>query len=335
MPSFSLRPSPRIVAAAISAIFAGVLGALGSVLAFAAVRSVDHLPSKADLPAYAKTLSQCIWGFLFLAACYLILSGIGVIRLRKWARVSLLVFSGMMLFFGVIGVFAILFIFLASPLPGPARTKVIVLAALVFIYGIPIILAFWWLILFTRPGVVAQFEAKAALTQRRRAVRFSKRGCPLPVSIVAWFLLSTVLSVLIVPFLPFRLPVVFFGRMFVGPVGIALFLTQFFLIAAASIGLLRLRRWSFPVAVILQLLYIANGLITFLSPRFTERVRSILSQMQIPSPPPGVPDVVPYMHYFAWLGLLVPAACVVALVSSREAFYAAAETSRVSRERGG
>lgn len=330
MPSFSLRPSPRIIAAGISAILAGVLGALGSVLALVAVRSTELLPSRASVPAYAKTLSQIIWGFLFAAAFYLIFSGIGVIRLRKSARVSLLVFSGMMLFFGVIGVFAILFVFLASPLPGPPRTRALVLAALVFIYGIPVVLAFWWLILFTRPGVVAQFEAKAALAERRRPVRFSKPGCPLPVSIVAWFLLSSVLSVFFIPFLPFQLPIAFFGHVFAGPPAIALLFIQFFLIAVASIGLLRLRRWSLPVTVGLQLLYIANGLITFLSPNYAAQLRAIVNQMQIPPPPPGVPDLLPYTRYFAWTGLLVPVACVVALLYSREAFYTAAQASRES-----
>ena len=325
MPSSSTGPSSGIIAAGVSAILAGIFGAISSVLALAAMLSIRHLPSNAAVPAYAKTLSEIIWGFFFFAAGFLIWSGVGVIRLRKWARISLLVFSGMMLFFGIIGIFVISFAFLLAPLPGPAGAKAVILAALVLIYGIPIALAVWWMIFLTRPGVVAQFEAKAGLLPPRRAVRFSKPGCPLPVSIVAWFLLSTVLSVVIVPFLPFRLPVVFFGRMFVGPPALALFLGQFLLIAAAGAGLLRLRRWSFPVTVGLQLLYIANGLVTFLSPNYAEHVRAVVNQMQIPAAPPGVPDFLPYTRYFAWIGLIVPAACVVALLYSREAFYAAAD----------
>jgi len=324
MPSSSAGPSPGIIAAGVSAILAGIFGALSAVLALVAMLGIQRLPSNAAVPVYAKTLSEIIWGFFFLAACFLIWSGIGILRLRKWARISLLVFAGMMLFFGLIGLLVILFVFLLSSLPGPAGAKAILLAGLVLIYGIPIALALWWMIALTRPAVVAQFEAKAGFLPPRPALRFSKPGCPLPVSIVAWFLLSTVLSVVIVPFLPFQLPVVFFGRLFVGPPAMALFLGQFLLIAAAGAGLLRLWRWSFPVTVGLQLLYIANGLVTFLSPNYAEHVRAIVNQMQIPAAPAGVPDFLPYTRYFAWIGLLVPTACVVALLYSREAFYAAA-----------
>jgi len=325
MPSSSAGPSPGIIAAGVSAILAGIFGALSAVLALVAMLGIQRLPSNAAVPVYAKTLSEIIWGFFFLAACFLIWSGVGVNRLRKWARISLLVFAGMMLFFGIIGIFVIFFVFLLSPLPGPAGTKAVVLGALVLFYGVPVAVAVWWMIFLTRPGVASQFEARAGVLPPRRVVRFSKPGCPLPVSIVAWFLLSTVLSVLIVPFLPFRLPVVFFGRMFVGPPAIALFLGQFLLIAAAAAGLLRLQRWSFPVTVGLQLLYIANGLVTFLSPSYESHLRTIVNQMQIPAPPAGVPDFLPYTRYFAWIGLLVPTACVVALLYSREAFFAAAD----------
>ena len=297
------------------------------VLAFAALFHVDSSSSHAVLPAYTRTLSEIVWGTLLVAACYLIWCGIGVIRLRAWARISLLIFAAMMLFFGVIGIFVFLFVAFASDMPGPPGMKTIILATLVFVYGVPVILAFWWLILFTRRSVVAQFQARAAMLAPSRTVRFSKPGCPLPVSIVAWFLLSSILSLAILPFLPFPLPAIFFGHMFVGPVAMVLLLVQSLGIVAGSIGLLRLQRWSFPLTVGLQLFYLANGLITFIAPNYVDQARTIVKQMQIPSPPAGTPDFLRYARYFGWTGLLVPLACIIALLYSREAFYSAASPS--------
>lgn len=323
----SLRPSPGIVAAGISAILGGAMVVLCFVFVFLVTRT--NIPrAEQAMPAYQLTLARIVWGALIAGACYLVLCGVEVIRLRNWARISLLVFSGMMLFFGIFGVLAVLLVILASEMPGPPGTKAGVIAALVFVYGLPIVVAFWWLILLTRRSVVAQFQAKAAKLPPSRQLRFIKPGCPLPVSVVAWFLLSSVLSLAILPFLPFSVPFVLFGRILQGPVATALLLTQFLLIAAGSIGLLRLQRWSFPLIVATQLFYLANGLITLISPNYLEQVRTILAQMHLPPMPAGAPDFLQYSRYFGWFGLLVPIACLVALLYAREAFYAAASSPR-------
>jgi hypothetical protein len=318
-------PSPGVIAGGVSAILIEALSAACAVFVFYTTRRANSFGHDPNLPVYAKTLAEIICGFFFLAACFLIATGAGALQLRRWARISLLAFAGMMLFFGMIGIFVILFVVLGSDLPGLPTTKIAVVGALIPVYGIPVVLAGWWLMLFTRRGVVAQFEARRLEMPPARTIRFSKRGCPLAVSVVGWFLLSTVLSAVVLPFLPFPVPVILFGHMFEGSPATLLLIAQFGLIAVTSVGLLRLQRWSLPASVALQILYVANALFTFLSPHYVDQIRDIMKRMQIPPLPAGFPDFLPYTRYFAWIGLLAPIGCIVTLLYARKAFNAAAD----------
>jgi hypothetical protein len=327
MSSSSNKPSPGIIAAGFSAILLGLLVALTSALAFRELLRPEIVIENHSLPPYARVLSALVWIAFLLGSLYLALSGAAAIRLRNWARISLLVISGMMLFFGSVGIVVVLFVLFSSQLPGIAGSKAPVVAALALIYGLPIAAALWWLIFFTRRSTVAQFQARASTLPPRREIRFSKQGCPVAVSVVAWLLLSSVLSLVIVPLLPFPVPVILFGHQFHGPPAMALFLPQVLLITVASIGLLRLKRWSFPLSVALQLFYLTNGLFALFSPSFTGELRLIQEQMQLPPLPTGMPDLAQYARYFGWVGLLVPLACLIALFYARDSFYAASHSS--------
>jgi hypothetical protein len=315
------------VAAGITAILAGVLAALSIALSFTALLTINTRVSDQYLPEYARLLSEIVWGTLLLVACFLVLSGVAVIRLRGWARISLLVIAVLMLFFGVIGIVVILFVVLGSDMPGPPGNKATLIGALTFVYGLPILVALWWLILFTRRSVVAQFQTRAAALPPPRKLQLAKPGCPLPVSIVAWFLLLSLLNLIILPFLPSSIPLLLFGHLLHGPLATALLLIQLCAIAAGGIGLLRLKRWSFPLTVALQLFYVANGLICFINPNYPAQMVAILGQLHLPINMPEAAYFLRYIRYFGWLGLLFPLACVVALLYAREAFYAAALAS--------
>src|SRR5262249_9138090 len=116
-------PSAGILAAAVSAILFGALLAATIVFGFYAIWKTNALAHDANLPPYAKLLFEIVWGAFFIGAGVLVATGAGAFQLRRWARISMLVFSGMFLFFGVLGIFVILFVVLASPLPGPPTAK--------------------------------------------------------------------------------------------------------------------------------------------------------------------------------------------------------------------
>lgn len=311
------------MAAGVSAIVGSAIVAAFSVFMLFAFNAMKLPETQPAAPAYLKSLMNIVWLFFIAAAIYVCACGIGVMRLERWARISLMVVAGVMLFFSLTGVFVAIVVFFVSPLPGPPVENIIVGGILVLIYGVPLAIALWWLILFTRRPIVVQFEAYRADLAPSRPIQIKKPGCPLPIAIVAWFLLSTVLNVLILPFLPFPIPVILFGHVFHGPIAWTLLLGQFGLLTASSIGLLRLQRWSYPVGLGLQLFYIANLVVTSLNSSFTSELRPMISQLHVPAPPAGFPDVLQYARYFSLAGLIVPLACAVCLIYSREAFFAA------------
>jgi hypothetical protein len=323
----SHRPSASILAAGIAAIVGGIVVAGYSVFMLIVTSRINFANLEPGFPTYGRLLSNAIWTFLLLAAVFVFSCGVAVMQLRNWARISLMVVGGCMLFFGLVGVAATFFTVMVMDVPGPPGTKAILVAVLAVVYGLPTAVALWWLILFTRRSVVAQFEARRAAFPPARTIRFSKPGCPLPVSIVAWFLLSSILSLVIIPFLPFPIPVVLFGHIYHGAAAWVMLTVQFGLIAISSIGLLRLQRWSFPLSVALQLLYIANGLITFVDPSYVDKLKAVMAGMHLPAMPLGMPDFLRYARYFGIFGLLIPAACVVCLLYSRDAFIRAAQSS--------
>ncbi|HUI73982.1 MAG TPA: hypothetical protein VLX32_03510 [Candidatus Acidoferrum sp.] len=326
----SPRPSASVIAAGIAAILGSVIVAAFSVFMLVAMNALKIAEKEPMPPAFAKALIDVVWFFFLAAAIYVCVCGVGVMRLQRWARISLMVVAGVMLFFSLTGVAVAIIVLFATPLPGPPGTKLIVAGILVLIYGAPFAIALWWLILFTRPSVVGQFEARRATLPPARGIRVKKPGCPLPIAIVAWFSLMSVLNLLILPFLPFRLPVVLFGHLFRGSAAGVMLLCLAALVVASGIGLLRLQRWSYPVSLGLQLFYMANLLITTLNPSYLAQLRFMLAEMHLPAMPPGFPDLLPYMRYLGLAGLLIPVACAVCLIYSREAFLAAAQADQAA-----
>src|SRR5579885_3513509 len=114
MPSSSNKPSRGIIAAGFSAILLGLLVALTSALAFRELVRPEIVIENHSLPPYARVLSALVWIAFLLGSLYLALSGAAAIRLRNWARISLLVISGMMLFFGSVGIVVVLFVLFQS-----------------------------------------------------------------------------------------------------------------------------------------------------------------------------------------------------------------------------
>src|SRR5258707_1390908 len=130
------RASTSVIVAGISAILAGALVTLLNVATLILFSSARF--SKSSLfPAFMLPVLIFFWIFLLLCGLFLSVVGIQVIRLRNWARISLLVIAGLMLFFGVMGI-AVIFVTLFVSTPADPRVSRGLLAAmLALIYGIP------------------------------------------------------------------------------------------------------------------------------------------------------------------------------------------------------
>jgi hypothetical protein len=327
MPS-TLRASTSIIVAGIFAILGGVLGVFFPLLAMLVFSTGVGVSAPVPFPTALRPFLYGVWIFLILCALFVIAVGIQVIRLRNWARISLLVIAGLMLFFGVMGI-VVMFVTLFVSIPADPRVSQRFLAAiLAVIYGIPAAVSIWWLILFTRSSVVAQFQASAALEPPRQPSAmavFNNPECPLAIRIVGWYLGSFVVVIPFIPFLPGSVPAIFFGKVFFGPVAIAVYALNFALISIPGIGLLLLKRWSYPITIASQLLASANAIYTTLSPSYEANVRTVFGKMSIPNLPSDTEQMLHYSRYFSLIGLLIPIAIVVTLLVRRRKFYEAAD----------
>jgi hypothetical protein len=342
LPPHLSRPSAStsVLAAGIVAIIGGAFSAFSILAAFLFLTlSGLGLPSAAALTPEMRPILYGTWIFFLLCSTFVIATGIGVIRLRNWARIALLVIAGCMLFFGLIGIGVIFFTIFLAPVEAGV-SKAVLAAVLAFIYGIPILIALWWLILFTRPAITAQFQAAFAVAAPLAAGPGSRSflnnpQCPLPVRIVAWYLASFVLVLPFLPFLPFRIPAYYFGHMFRGPAASLILFFNFALLGGAGLGLLLLKRWSLPLTLAIQLLFCINDLYAALSPSFESMMRAAMEEMNLPDLPYFTQSMLTNMRYFNLLGLVIPIAIIVTLLISRQSFNSAAAAVSADLGSGG
>src|SRR5438552_2752284 len=109
----------------------------------------------------------------------------------------------------------------------PARSTAVTAAAVVAILaGLFLLLCFsvallalligtWWLILFNRKSVKAQFARQGESADQGP----QKLACPLPIAVLGWFYVASVLNLLFLPLLSFHLPLFVFGRVLPGSTG--------------------------------------------------------------------------------------------------------------------
>jgi hypothetical protein len=271
------------------------------------------------------------WAFFLLCAAFVIVAGVYLIRLRNWARHALTVVAGCALFFGVVGLGVIFATIYFTP-ADPAVSKPLLASILAFIYGLPILVAIWWLVLFTRRSVTEEFHAATAA--RADGINVSpsllnNSQCPLVIRIVGWYLASFVLFLPVLPFLPSRVPAFYFGHAFRGPAAIFLHLFTFALLAIPGIGLLLLKRWSYPFTIGTQLLLCLNCLLIAFSSSFESNMRATYNELGLPAALPSAAEVaLSQIRYLVLFSLIIPVAIVIVLYVYRRPFYAAAQRQR-------
>ena len=322
----SPRASTSILVAGIFAVLGGVIGTFSSLSALI-LFSTSGVAQTGPFPAAMRPILYSVWIIALLCALFVAFTGIQVMRLRNWARVSMLVIAGCLLFFGLMGIVVMcVSAFVSIPMQ-PTVPQGLLLTVLAVTYGIPTVISVWWLILFTRRSVVAQFQVLTALEPPRPRSSlsiFNNPECPLPVRIVGWYLGSFVLVIPFIPFLPKSTPAVLFGHVFFGPAAAVIYLFNFALISTPAIGLLLLKRWSYPLTFLSQLLACINAVYSTLSPSYESSVRAMFEKMNLPAIPAYTEQMLHYSRYFSLIGLLFPAAILITLYVTRQKFYEAA-----------
>ena len=322
------KASTSIIVAAVVAILGGLFLLLGCSVVFLGMLLVKLPGATSAVPPFLRNAMLATQGFMMCLSLFGIATGIALLYLRNWARISILIWGGMLVFFGIIGIPIVLLMpfSLAPNAPDlPVESIEAVRSILLIVYGMPLLIGIWWLVLFKRKTVKAQFggttiSADPGLPQ--------KPACPLPISVLAWFYITSILNLLFLPFLPFRVPIFVFGRVLPGSVGLTVLTLGCLAFFLAGIGLLKLKPWSYSLTIGLQLFWLASTVVTMLSPNYNSVMESFLKEMQaslhLPETPFSPANLARHYGWTVVLGLLFASAILGLLVYYRPRFLEAA-----------
>jgi len=236
-----------------------------------------------------------------LFASWGIASGVGLLNLREWARISMVVFSALLLIVALPGM--LLFLFVSLPLPAnspnPAMAQHALSIArfgLVGFYAVVAALGAAWLYYFMRPAVKNQFTTSGPATTSDRITAATQpgsysRGRPLSITIIAGFLGFGVISLPIVFLL--HLPMMFLGFFFEGPQAFLVVLGYGSVQAAVAYGLWELKPWGRSLAIYYFNFAIFNAVISVILPGAQARYEAAMNVMASTLGTPPSPMQIP------------------------------------------
>jgi hypothetical protein len=200
---------------------------------------------------------------------------------------------------------------------------------MVIIYGLPAAIGGWWLILFTRKDIARQFQAEPLMLEDGVTPLPAKPACPLPIAILAGFSLISVCFLPLVFLMPVSIPVVLFGHAIFGRPAVAIYVLLSVTLAGCAIGLLQLRKWSYPLTIGYHLFWCANAMVTLLEPKSWTVMNGVFAKMQTPGYAGG-PLLYGHKQYLAASagGLLFAIAILTMVLYYRTAFYEQCDRKR-------
>jgi hypothetical protein len=301
-----MNRSVGVTVTAVIVLFGSGLTLLAGVMMLFA--SSSDLPIPENQVHFLKYFMVFLALVLFAAAAWGIASGTGLMRLREWSRISMLVFSALLLFVCIPGL--LMFLFMPFPPPGtapsPELTKEMLGATRIFmvvLYGILAALGGWWIYFFNKRSTKDQFLKVRipGLEGMPGAEVISPYARPLSITLIAWWLLiSGFIGVLGLSVNP---PVFFLGYFFKGTYASVLMLALALVQSLIGFGLLKLRPWGRTLAIYYFQFLIFNSLTMVLIPgtqaRFEQAMSEMLSDMQGTLGTPPSP-----MHVPIWFGVI-------------------------------
>ena len=301
-----MNRSVGVTVTAVVVLFGSGLTLLAGVMMLFA--SSSDLPIPENQVHFLKYFMVFLALVLFAAAAWGIASGTGLMRLREWSRISMLVFSALLLFVCIPGL--LMFLFMPFPPPGtapsPEMTKEMLAATRIFmavLYGILAALGGWWIYFFNKRSTKDQFLKVRipGLEGMPGAEVISPYARPLSITLIAWWLLiSGFIGVLGLSVNP---PVFFLGYFFKGTYASVLMLALALVQSLIGFGLLKLRPWGRTLAIYYFQFLIFNSLTMVLIPgtqaRFEQAMTEMLADMQGTLGTPPSP-----MHVPIWFGVI-------------------------------
>jgi hypothetical protein len=259
--------------------------------------------------------------FFVALAAWGILTAVGLIRLRRWARYSILVIGGVLALFGLIS-FLFTLLMTLVPLPVPANLDAsqahttltmvkVVFGVMAFGHAIVCAIGVSWLVYFNRQQVRDAFGSAIGTVEEIRR--------PILISVLAVLNLIGAVFCLIFIFIP--LPAILFGWVLEGWGKAALYLIFAALAASVGVGLWQLKEWGRLLALALQAFGIVYSSVYLVRPslmlRYVNEIQQRVASMQ-----PQMPQHFQATIYRASFGfsILLYIAIIAVLTHCRKAF---------------
>jgi len=337
-----MNRSSGVTAAAITALVGSILwilliflSAFGMILGFKTIQSQQGL----EMPAMgimglgiAIQFAFGVWG---------VLTAIGVLWLKEWARICMLVFSGLLIGFSVLTLPVVIVMPLpATPAPTP-NFNFYFKFSFAAVCSIPIAIGVWWLVLFTRRGVALQFALPAQLGIANGATLGGPAGVqsrqlqpsgprrPVSITVIAWFM--AISGFFLLPSILMRSPAAFLTLVLHGAIASVYSLALAGAYSATGLGLLRNKHWSISLAIGLHIYTLLNSLVFFTLPGAKVRWAELFAAMPFHLPPEMVDLEVRFMPFSMGIGILIALVILYFLLAGRKAFLEAARASEQAR----
>ena len=272
-----MKRLPGVIVSAVLLIIGSLFQLLmAALIGFSAFIVNQRLPQAANSrlpaqPAWLPWFSVAIAAVCVGLATWGIITSVGLFRMRRWARYSLLVIAGSFLVFGLPGMLMMI-VMTMVPIPTPATidpayahtmqfAQRIVFVVIALFYASISAIGIWWLVYFNRKAVREAFigTSVSPLISRR----------PLLISVLAILNFAGAPMCVLMAMIP--IPFGIFGLIVGGWQKIFTLLAFAALIAVAGVGLWRLQEWGRRAAITLQLIGFINCLFFLVRPSALQR----------------------------------------------------------------
>jgi hypothetical protein len=354
------KSRPAVTAAGVVAILFGAFGVLMAIIVELSMLAVSHISSESKgvpFPDAVRAMTSIFWLFLLALNVFAIFVGANIFRRRNWARIAILIWSGLMTFFSAIAILVTLLVMgqVAKTIPNagdPAETAhflVLFTRMTALFYAIPLGVGIWWLILFTRKAVVEEFNPLSARLYPGKTLDASGfpqeppaapayvpggPACPLPLIIIAGLDIFGGVSSLTMLMIPYSLirsiPIFLFGHVFYGGVSVAFLALLGIVYLVCGIGIIKLKPWALDPLIWCKAVFTLSGIVSIMNPHFTPMMREAIARM-MPVNPALPTNLFPfsdtYLKYMMGFGFVLAAAMLAVLIVYRKRYLEAARAN--------
>jgi ABC-type antimicrobial peptide transport system permease subunit len=285
------RPAGVTIAAV--AVFVGsaltLLSAALMIFAFAV------MPATESTPAFTRSAGLIMSIFMLGFAAWGIVTGINLLQLREWSRISMIVFSGLLLVMAVPGLLMMLVMPLPTPpvsavppgeaIPPLAHLMTAVRIGMAIFYALLALLGAWWIYFFNSRPIREIFRGAAgtpssnwtpAMLAPAEVPGAPKR--PVSITIIAYLALVGACMFPVLNIL--HLPLTFLGFFFTGGKASLIVIGYMSVQLLMAYGLLKLEMWGRSLAIYYFNFAIFNSIISVILPGAQARYEEAMTAMQ-------------------------------------------------------